>query len=63
MVHRVNKVGNIKSMSRQAIIDIVSKSWDEVSNDIIKNSFQLTGSYGYKRNGFLNYQLSFKRNY
>ena len=61
MVHRVNKVGNIKSMSRQAIIDIVSKSWDEVSNDIIKTSFQLTGSYGCKSNGFLNHKLSFKK--
>jgi hypothetical protein len=44
--NRSKKIGNLKALSWQELIDIASEAWNEVNQDIIVRAFELTGSYG-----------------
>ena len=56
IVARKNKSGNIKPMSQQKLIDIISRNWNDVPEKIVKKSFKLTGSYGIEHHSFLSHQ-------
>ena len=43
------------------LINIISQVWDEVPNEIILKSFELTGIYSEKNKHFMSYQLEIKR--
>lgn len=58
MISKRSKNGNIKPMTRQALINIVSKSWEGVPKSIIRKSFELTGIYESDHPSFLNHQKS-----
>ena len=58
---RSKKSGNLKTMDRQNLIKIVSKSWEEVTPEIITNSFKLTGIYGSNDQLFMRHHLDIKR--
>ena len=55
MVSNRNKSGNINPMNRQQLINIVSKSWDEVMKKSSK-SFELVGRYGLDYPEFMKHQ-------
>ena len=56
MLNDRNKSGNINPMNRQQLINIVSKSWDEVDERIIKKSFELAGLYGLDHHELMKHQ-------
>ena len=55
MVSNRNKSGNINTMNRQQLINIVSKSWDEVMKKSSK-SFELARHYGLDYPEFMKHQ-------
>lgn len=60
MVTKRTKAENIKKMNRRQLINIVSKSWQGVDEEIILKTFQLTGAYGKRNNHFMNHQRNLK---
>ena len=48
-------------MDHQNLIKIVSKSWEEVTPEIITNSFKLTGIYGSNDPLFMRHHLDIKK--
>ena len=56
-----SKFENIKPMDRQTLINIVSKSWEEASQETIIKSFKVSGVYGSNDGSFLNHQINFKK--
>ena len=54
------KKGNIKSIDRQLLTNIISKGWNEVPELLIRKSFELTGLHGESSPKFLDHQAKMK---
>lgn len=60
MISNRSKNGNIKPMTRQALISIISKSWKEVPKEMVRKSFELTGVYDSDHPSFMSHQPQLK---
>ena len=60
-VEKRNKSGNIKPLTRQQLINIVSNSWSEVPKEIVIKGFELTGGDGEDHLAFMRHQAETKK--
>ncbi|CAG9323941.1 unnamed protein product [Blepharisma stoltei] len=59
---RSKRTGNLKALDRQQLINIASKAWDAaVSPQLVRKSFELTGSYGVNHPKIFSHQVNMKK--